>query len=145
MNLGHIHGGDNPNRICADCELHIDLRPLPGMDIGELRQAIHRRVTETLQGSGIRAGFEALFEGVPAMATEPEARIVRLAEQLTGHEAEAVAFGTEAPYLQQLGIQPVVLGPGDIEQAHQPDEYLAIDRLQPMIDLLRQTVKSVCT
>ena len=64
---------------------------------------------------------------------------------LTGHEAEAVAFGTEAPYLQQLGIQPVVLGPGDIEQAHQPDEYLAIDRLQPMIDLLRQTVKSVCT
>ena len=79
------------------------------------------------------------------MVTEPEAWIVRLAEQLTGHEAGAVAFGTEAPYLQQLGIQPVVLGPGNIEQAHQPDEYIAINRLQPMIDLLRQTVKSVCT
>ena len=145
MNLGHIHGGDNPNRICADCELHLDLRPLPGMDIDELRLAIHRRVTDTLQGTGIRAVFEALFEGVPAMVTEPEAWIVRLAEQLTGHEAGAVAFGTEAPYLQQLGIQPVVLGPGNIEQAHQPDEYIAINRLQPMIDLLRQTVKSVCT
>ena len=33
LNLGHIHGGDNPNRICAECELHIDLRPLPGMDV----------------------------------------------------------------------------------------------------------------
>ena len=32
LNLDHIHGGDNPNRICADCELHIDLRPLPGME-----------------------------------------------------------------------------------------------------------------
>ena len=145
MNLGHIHGGDNPNRICADCELHIDLRPLPGMDINELRQAIRQRVTDTLQGSGIRAVFEALFEGVPAMTTDPDAPIVRLAEHLTGHTAEAVAFGTEAPYLQQLGIQPVVLGPGDIDQAHQPDEYLAIDRLQPMVDLLRQAVKSVCT
>ena len=40
LNLGHIHGGDNPNRICADCELHLDLRPLPGMDIDELRLAI---------------------------------------------------------------------------------------------------------
>ena len=47
--------------------------------------------------------------------------------------------------VQQLGIQPVVLGPGNIEQAHQPDEYIAINRLQPMMDLLGQTVKSVCT
>jgi acetylornithine deacetylase len=145
LNLGHIHGGDNPNRICAECELHIDLRPLPGMDIDELRRMIHRKVDEALRGSGIRAGFESLFEGVPAMATDSDARIVRLAEQLTGHAAEAVAFGTEAPYLQQLGIQPVVLGPGDIAQAHQPDEYLALDRLQPTVDLLRRLVKSVCT
>jgi acetylornithine deacetylase len=145
LNLGHIHGGDNPNRICAECELHIDLRPLPGMDIDELRSMIHHKVNEALRDSGIRAGFESLFEGVPAMATDSDARIVRLAEQLTGHAAEAVAFGTEAPYLQQLGIQPVVLGPGDIAQAHQPDEYLALERLQPTVNLLQQLVKSVCT
>ncbi|MDX1698347.1 MAG: acetylornithine deacetylase [Thiohalobacterales bacterium] len=145
LNLGHIHGGDNPNRICAECELHIDLRPLPGMDIDELRSMIHHKVNEALRDSGIRAGFESLFEGVPAMATDSDTPIVRLAEQLTGHAAEAVAFGTEAPYLQQLGIQPVVLGPGDIAQAHQPDEYLALDRLQPTVDLLQQLVKSVGT
>ena len=44
INLGHIHGGDNPNRICADCELQLDLRPLPGMDLQELRGELHRRV-----------------------------------------------------------------------------------------------------
>jgi acetylornithine deacetylase len=145
LNLGHIHGGDNPNRICPDCELHIDLRPLPGMELPELRDGIRRCVTEALAGSGIGIEFESLFEGIPAMETSATADIVRIAEQLTGHSAEAVAFATEAPYLQQLGMETIVLGPGDVAQAHQPDEYLALDRLEPMTRLLRELVKTVCT
>ena len=145
LNLGHIHGGDNPNRICPDCELHIDLRPLPGMELDELRSQLHHCVTSTLADSGIRIEFESLFDGIPAMETSASAEITRLAEQLTGHVAEAVAFGTEAPYLQKLGMQTIVLGPGDIAQAHQPDEYLAMERLQPTTRLLQSLVKSVCT
>ena len=145
LNLGHIHGGDNPNRICADCELHIDLRPLPGMALEELRAGIHSCVNRSLQDSGIRVTFESLFEGIPAMETGSDAEIIRVTEKLTGYAAGAVAFGTEAPYLQQLGMNTVVLGPGDIEQAHQPDEYLALDRLEPTIRLIRDLVKSVCT
>jgi acetylornithine deacetylase len=144
LNLGHIHGGDNPNRICPDCELHIDLRPLPGMELQELRHAIHRCVTDTLQGSGIQIEFKSLFDGIPAMETGAETEIVRLAEKLTGHASEAVAFATEAPYLQQLGMNTVVLGPGDIAQAHQPDEYLALERLKPTTKLLQDLVKTVC-
>ena len=144
LNLGHIHGGDNPNRICPDCELHIDLRPLPGMELQELRHSIHRCVTESLQGSGIQIEFKSLFDGIPAMETGAETEIIRLAEQLTGHASEAVAFGTEAPYLQQLGMNTVVLGPGDIAQAHQPDEYLALERLKPTTKLLQDLVKTVC-
>jgi len=85
-----------------------------------------------------------LFDGIPAMETPANATIVQLAEKLTGHSPEAVAFGTEAPYLSQLGMETVVLGPGDIDQAHQPDEYLALDRLAPTIDILKQMVNSVC-
>jgi acetylornithine deacetylase len=145
LNLGHIHGGDNPNRICPDCELHIDLRPLPGMKLDELRNQLRQCVTGTLAGSGIRIEFESLFDGIPAMETSATADITRLTEQLTGHAAEAVAFGTEAPYLQALGIETIVLGPGDIAQAHQPDEYLAMERLQPTTRLLQSLVKSICT
>ncbi|HBA33077.1 MAG TPA: acetylornithine deacetylase, partial [Gammaproteobacteria bacterium] len=59
----------------------------------------------------------------------PEAPpIVLAAEKLTGHAAEAVAFGTEAPYLQAMGMDVIVLGPGDVACAHQPDEFL---RLHP--------------
>jgi acetylornithine deacetylase len=144
LNLGHIHGGDNPNRICPDCELHIDLRPLPGMQINELRAELHQRVTAVLEPTAIAVSFDALFEGVPAMETPASAEIVQLTQRLTGHTPGAVAFGTEAPYLTQLGMDTVILGPGDIEQAHQPDEYLALSRLQPTIDLLQAVIKSVC-
>jgi len=144
LNLGHIHGGDNPNRICPACELHIDLRPLPGMDPQQLREELRHRTLAVLRDSGIHASFEALLDGVPAMQTPASAAIVQLAEKLTGHSPEAVAFGTEAPYLNQLGIETVVLGPGDIEQAHQPDEYLALERLTPTIEILTQMINTIC-
>lgn len=144
LNLGHVHGGDNPNRICASCELQIDLRPLPGMVIDELRAELHQRTRQSLADSGIEIAFEALFDGVPAIETPADAPIVRLAEKLTGYAPGAVAFGTEAPYLSRLGMETVVLGPGDIDQAHQPDEFIALDRLQPTVNLLKQIIKSVC-
>ena len=144
LNLGHIHGGDNPNRICADCELQLDLRPLPGMQIDELRAELHHRTCQALADSGIKVHFEALFDGIPAMETPADADIIRLAERLTGHAPGAVAFGTEAPYLSRLGMETVVLGPGNIEQAHQPDEYLALDTLNPTVNLLKELIKSVC-
>jgi acetylornithine deacetylase len=144
LNLGHIHGGDNPNRICASCELHIDLRPLPGMDLQELRDEMRNRVLNTLQDTGIEVVFESLFEGIPALETPATAGIVQLAEKLTGHTPEAVAFGTEAPYLSRLGMETVILGPGDIGQAHQPDEFIRLDRLAPTVDLLKSMINTVC-
>jgi acetylornithine deacetylase len=144
LNLGHIHGGDNPNRICADCELQIDLRPLPGMDLQELRGEMQSRILAVLEGSGIKTEFQSLFDGTPAMATPEDAEIIQLTRKLTGHTAGAVAFGTEAPYLQQLGMETVILGPGDINQAHQPDEYLGLERIKPTIDLLKQLVNTIC-
>jgi len=144
LNLGHIHGGDNPNRICADCELHIDLRPLPGMDLGELRHILQRRIEQAIAGTGLQLTCRALFEGTPAMETRATSDIVRATESLTGYSAMAVAFGTEGPYFNQMGIDTVVLGPGDIEQAHQPDEYLEEARIGPTLDLLRKLIDRFC-
>ncbi len=144
LNLGHIHGGDNPNRICAACELHIDLRALPGMGLDELRTTLKSRLDAALDGRGFGVDVTPLFHGTPPLHTPEDSPIVRAAERLTGHRAEAVAFCTEAPYLNTLGMDTIVLGPGDIAQAHQPDEYLALDRLQPTVDLLRQLIRRFC-
>jgi acetylornithine deacetylase len=144
LNLGHVRGGDNPNRICADCELHIDLRPLPGMDLQTLRDTMQQRLSTVLAGSGLELTCRSLFEGAPAMETPAASAIVQMSETLTGSQAEAVAFGTEGPYFNEMGIATVVLGPGDIGQAHQPDEFLRQDRIAPTVELLRKLIHHFC-
>ncbi|MDZ7754392.1 MAG: acetylornithine deacetylase [Gammaproteobacteria bacterium] len=144
LNLGHIHGGDNPNRICGQCELHIDLRPTPGLGVDALRREMQQRVADALAGSGLELVFEPLFDGIPAFATDGAAAIVKAAEEFSRAPAEAAAFATEAPYLSALGTPTVVLGPGDIRQAHQPDEYLAMENVTPMVDILRGLVRCFC-
>ncbi len=147
LNLGRIHGGDNPNRICGECVLDIDLRPLPGLDLDALREEMGERLQRAVAECGItglRLETAPLFPGLPAFETAADAKIVQAAEELTGCSAEAVAFGTEGPYLQQLGMDAVVLGPGDVAQAHQPDEYLALDRLSPTVQLLRELIRRFC-
>ncbi|BAW80950.1 acetylornithine deacetylase [Candidatus Nitrosoglobus terrae] len=144
LNLGHIHGGDNPNRICAECELHFDLRPLPGMDIQELRQMLHSRVTQVAVSRGLTCKTMILAEGIPPFETPSTAAIIEATERLTGYPAGTAAFGTEGPFLNQLGMETVILGPGDIAQAHQPNEYLSLDRIKPTIDLLQRLIQQFC-
>ena len=144
LNFGSIHGGDSPNRICADCELKIDLRLLPRMHIGEVRQQLRRTVTQALAGSGLIVEFDEVFPGTPPMETDPLSEIVTVAEKLTGHTAGSVNFGTEGPYLNSLGMDTVVLGPGDIDQAHQANEYIEQARIRPMQDLLKKMITHFC-
>lgn len=144
LNLGCIHGGDNPNRICGQCALEFDLRPLPGMDPEHLRAAIRGKLQPLAEQRGVRIDYGPLFPGVPPFEQAADSELVRLAERLTGTAAEAVAFGTEAPYLQQLGCETIVLGPGDIACAHQPDEYLDLSRIAPCVELLRGLIGHYC-
>ncbi|PSS56649.1 acetylornithine deacetylase [Pseudomonas sp. BBP2017] len=144
LNFGCIHGGDNPNRICGQCALEFDLRPLPGMDPEALRAAIRQKLQPLAEQHQVKIDYAPLFPEVPPFEQAADAELVRVAERLTGHRAEAVAFGTEAPYLQRLGCETLVLGPGDIACAHQPGEYLEMSRLQPTVRLLRELIEHYC-
>jgi acetylornithine deacetylase len=144
MNFGHIHGGDNPNRICGSCELQLDIRPLPGMKVTDLRHEMQQRLKQVLHDTGIQFKTVALFDGVDAMETDKHSELVKLAEKMTDTEAQAVAFGTEAPYYNNIGLQSIVMGPGSIQQAHQPDEYIEISMLNPAVDIIRQLVTHYC-
>ena len=88
--------------------------------------------------------YGPLFPGVPAFEELADSPLVQLAERLTGHSAESAAFATEAPYLKALGCQTIVLGPGDIACAHQPDEYLDLARIEPTVQLLRGLIDECC-
>lgn len=144
LNLASIHGGDAPNRICRHCELRFDVRLLPGMRNDEVRQSIKTRVDSALAGSQINAQFDSLFEGVSAFLEPETSELVKFAEKLTGHSAISAGFATEAPFMQELGMQTIVMGPGSIDCAHQANEYLAQDQINPAVDLLKSLIQQYC-
>jgi acetylornithine deacetylase len=145
LNLGSIHGGDNPNRICAHCETQIDIRPLPGMELEDLHEKLVKRLEPVLaQANGLSLEIRRMFEGLPPFESDANGEIVRCCEELSGYDSGAVAFGTEAPFLKRLGLQTVVMGPGHIEQAHQPDEYLPMTHIRAGTDILSRLIERFC-
>ncbi len=144
LNLGHIHGGDNPNRICGECELHIDMRPLPGMNIDMLRDELHERIMTATDALGLNVAFESLFDGTPAFQTQESSPIVQLTQRLSNKKPTSVAFGTEGPYFNAMGIETVIFGPGSIDQAHQQNEFLPLSAINPTIDILKNVIQEVC-
>ncbi|MCB1854639.1 MAG: acetylornithine deacetylase [Pseudomonadales bacterium] len=144
LNLGCLHGGDSPNRICGQAELHFDLRMVPGGDNATVRGEIEQRMMQIARQHALEIELRSLNVDVAPYEQSADSDLVRLAEQLTGHRAEAVAFATEAPFMQQLGMETIVMGPGSIDRAHQPDEYLELEQIQPCISLLQQCIRHYC-
>lgn len=144
MNLGCIHGGDNPNRICGQCELQFDVRALPGMDNAGLRDDIAALIAGVAHRHEVQIDYQPLVDGVPAYEQAADSELVKAAEKLTGHTAGSVAFGTEAPFFQGMGMETIVLGPGSIDQAHQPDEYMELHQIKPCVKLLSQLIERFC-
>lgn len=144
LNLGCIHGGDSPNRICGSAELHFDLRLTPGGDNATVRGEIQQRMQILAAQRGLDIELRPLIEDIDPFEQSAQSELVQLAEKLTGHTAEAVAFATEASFLQRLGMETIVMGPGSIDRAHQPDEYLELEQIQPCISLLQQCIRHYC-
>jgi acetylornithine deacetylase len=144
LNFGSIRGGDNPNRICAECELKVDLRILPDMQLDDVRYAMREVVTTAIDGSGLELDMHSIFHGIPAMKTDINSEIVKIAEKLSGNTAGTVTFGTEGPYLKSMGMNTVILGPGNIDQAHQANEYVTKDRIKPMMKIIKGMIGHFC-
>jgi acetylornithine deacetylase len=132
--VGVIEGGIADNVIPEDCRFHYEFRNLPNADVATM-QAEVRAFAASLEPAmravapetGIR--FETLCE-TPSFLAREDDFAVRLAGRLAGvDETTLVAFGTEAGLFQRAGIPTVVCGPGHIAQAHQADEYVALDQL----------------
>ncbi|MBA1330882.1 acetylornithine deacetylase, partial [Candidatus Endoriftia persephone str. Guaymas] len=111
---------------------------------GELRGELSQRLERLLAGSELQWQLEPVFDGIPALETPAQAAIVRAVESLTGQSAGAVAFGTEGPYLNSMGMETVICGPGHIAQAHQPDEYLPLEHIAPAIKLIESLIGRFC-
>jgi acetylornithine deacetylase len=132
--VGVMQGGIADNVVPEDCSFHYEIRNLPGTDA----EAMHARVVAQahalelpMRAVDAAAGFR--FEticAVPSFLAREDEPAVRLAQRLSGEpRTSLVAFGTEAGHFNRAGISTVVCGPGFIDQAHQPDEFVSLDQL----------------
>lgn len=143
INPGCIHGGDSPNRIPSRTRLEWDMRYMPGQDGSALRAELLERIAHALSDGGWPHHFENMADSQP-FETALDNPIIQASAQLSGAEPQAVNFATEGGYFNALGSPAVVLGPGHIAQAHQPEEYLPAEHLAPMRRILDGLVQRFC-
>lgn len=144
LNLGRIEGGDAPNRICGQCEVQLDVRVLPGMDVEQVRARMRELVREAVEGLGLQVQFRPLVEGNPAFEAPASSELVEVAEEVTAARATTAPYCTEAPFYAQVAEQVIVLGPGNIGVAHQPDEYVEHHELSRAAELLERLIRMRC-
>ncbi|MDX1619844.1 MAG: acetylornithine deacetylase [Nitriliruptorales bacterium] len=136
FNVATIHGGQAINIIPRHAELTWEYRPVPADDSDELadrvrsyaEQAVLPLLRSTHPAARIDFDRDAV---VPTLGAEEGGEAVRLVRSLTGMTGptRTVAFGTDGGHFQQAGLSTVVFGPGSIDQAHQPDEYIELAQL----------------
>jgi acetylornithine deacetylase len=134
LSTGLIHGGIAANVVPKDCVFHFDMRTLPQASPDALYQEI-RTHAETLaaemRGIDANSGIDLqwMSQTVGLAAAETDA-IVQWAMQLSKNTTVGkVSYGTEAGLFQKMGVPTVICGPGDIAEAHRPNEFVALDQL----------------
>ena len=137
FNVGAFRGGSASNVVACDASFVIDIRTLGSQDPEDYLRQIVLYAREVLEPKMMTidptAGFAfQQYPTLPGLSTPAEHPIVRLAQRLAGTDRQAkVAFGTEAGLFQRVaGIPTIVVGPGDIEQAHKPDEFVELAQLE---------------
>jgi acetylornithine deacetylase len=144
MNLGHVHGGDAENRICGHCKLNFDMRVVPELSDEQALAMIDEALAPVFAKYPSRLSLDLMYPTAPAFACRDEQNILALVEQLTGKKHQSANYATEAPFINQLGCDTIILGPGSIDQAHQPDEYISLDYINPTVHILQQMINRVC-
>ncbi len=143
--VGQFHGGIADNVVPRDAEFRYEFRNLPTADAVSMQKevvAFSERAQPAMKKIAPEAGFsfETICE-VPAFLGSAGDAVTRLAQRLAGAQRTTlVAFGTEAGLFKSAGIPTVVCGPGSINQAHQPDEYVSLEQLARCEDFMRGLV-----
>jgi acetylornithine deacetylase len=146
LHCGMMQGGTAANIVAASAWFYTDIRAIPAESPWDYvdrfrayaRDVLEPRMKAVAPGTGITI---ELVSEIPALRPEADGAAERLARRITGDNAtHKVAYGTEAGLFQNAGWSTIVCGPGDIAQAHQPDEYIEIVELEAGERFLRRII-----
>jgi acetylornithine deacetylase len=145
LHVGIVRGGTVLNIVPSRCDLEFEIRNLPEDDVSQIvsgMRADAAAIARSVQRDDVDVGIEVeVTNEYPPLNTPPDAEVVALVAALTGqHERIKVGFGSEGGlFSERLGIPSVVCGPGSIDQAHKPDEFIdrdQLDRCDAMMEAL---------
>lgn len=149
LHVGTIHGGTARNILARQCAFHWEFRGLPGDSAGAalrrvedyIDKAALPRLRRYVQGPSVETLVEV---DIPGLAAEPGSAAETLALKLTrSNQTRAVSFATEAGQFQTAGLPTIVCGPGSIEQAHKPDEYLSLAQIDAAIAFMTRLAEEL--
>lgn len=141
LNVGTVAGGSAANVIPDRCEVHLGIRVLPGMTVDDVAARVRAAVAGAVEEP---FALEPVSES-PAMLLDPDASIHRaLCEAVGQHGSHSVMFASDAGWLQRAGFESVLFGPGSIEVAHQPNEFLPVAEFRRAGEVLTGLIRRSC-
>lgn len=142
LNVGQIEGGTVANIIPDRCAIELGVRPLPGMRMEEILS----RVREVVENALVEEEFSfELVNESPALLLAEDASIYRQLCRQTGQaDSISVSYATDAGWLERLGLDCVIFGPGSMDTAHKPNESLPVEQFSRAAELLREVVDRRC-
>jgi acetylornithine deacetylase len=150
LSTGTIRGGTATNIVPRDCEFRFDLRYLPGMNADEPVERVRRHAAEELLPEMRRTGRDAdirieLDEDAPGLDTAPDDAMTLLGTRLSGNPRPGrVAFATDGGHFHRAGVPTIVIGPGSIDQAHKPNEFIALEQIAQCERFLERLKEELC-
>ncbi|HZM98617.1 MAG TPA: acetylornithine deacetylase [Pyrinomonadaceae bacterium] len=144
LNIGLIHGGSAKNVLAGECRFTLEWRPIPTQSSGYMLNLFRTAIQEeTQKDPEFQCEVDANRQDT-GFETSPDSPLIKMLEQATGLESGTVAFGTEAAQMMTLGSEAVVIGPGDIREAHRTGEFVPVHELERCAEILRQAVQQLC-
>jgi acetylornithine deacetylase len=150
VHTGVVHGGTALNIVPKECSFDFEFRHLPGDRPEALFEEVKRFAEGTLlpemQRVDPNSGFEwEVLSLMPGLDVSTDTPTARLALGLTdARDVGKVSYGTEASLFQEAGMPAVVCGPGSIEQAHKPNEYVSLEQIAQCEAFLRRLMQRMC-
>jgi acetylornithine deacetylase len=149
LHVGQIAGGTAHNITAGDCRFGVDFRVVPGESMADWEARLREKAAEieaAMRAVRPEAGISmAPRFHVPPLEPEEMGRAEGLVRSITGDNGRhVVSYGTEAGQFQERGYSAVICGPGDIAQAHQPDEFITVAQFEAGERFLGRVVESLC-
>ncbi len=144
INVGTVRGGSAINIVPDACIVEIGVRTMPGLESDRLAPRVEAAIASVPLPAGVTLRTEILSDS-PPMSLAPEAPIHRLLCELNRQEGtRSVGFATDAGWLARAGFDCAVFGPGTIEVAHKPNEWMPKPEYAKAREIVEQTIARLC-